>query len=38
LILLDWLDLSRQVIVEIMNEDGSMARLPQLVKVAKSSI
>jgi 3,4-dihydroxy 2-butanone 4-phosphate synthase/GTP cyclohydrolase II len=29
------LDLSRGVIVEIMNEDGSMARLPQLVKVAK---
>jgi 3,4-dihydroxy 2-butanone 4-phosphate synthase/GTP cyclohydrolase II len=23
------------VIVEIMNEDGSMARLPQLVEVAK---
>jgi 3,4-dihydroxy 2-butanone 4-phosphate synthase/GTP cyclohydrolase II len=29
---------SAGVIVEIMNEDGSMARLPQLVKVAKSSI
>jgi 3,4-dihydroxy 2-butanone 4-phosphate synthase/GTP cyclohydrolase II len=27
-----------RVIVEIMNEDGSMARLPQLAEVAKNSI
>jgi 3,4-dihydroxy 2-butanone 4-phosphate synthase/GTP cyclohydrolase II len=29
---------SAGVIVEIMNEDGSMARLPQLVEVAKNSV
>jgi 3,4-dihydroxy-2-butanone 4-phosphate synthase len=29
---------SAGVIVEIMNEDGSMARLPQLAEVAKNSI
>ena len=26
------------IIVEIMNDDGSMARLPELIKISKNSI